>query len=91
MICFVLVCINGKYFFKKYNNYIVYFDRFYKKNIFIYSCFICKVKDVRKLEIIRYFKCIYFIYEIFVLIGKLMNNIKFIDLGMFKKFRKRIY
>lgn len=91
MICPVPACTNGKHLFKKYNNYIAHFDRFHKKNIFIYSCPICKVKDARKSEITRHFKRIHPTHETPALIGKLTNNIKFIDPGTFKKPRKRIH
>uniref|UniRef100_K1PXX1 Uncharacterized protein n=1 Tax=Magallana gigas TaxID=29159 RepID=K1PXX1_MAGGI len=52
MVCPVPGCINGKHLFRKYINYIAHFDRFHKRNIFIYSCPICKVKDARKSEIL---------------------------------------
>lgn len=37
MVCPVSGCVNGKHVFKKYNNYIGHFDRFQKRNIFIYK------------------------------------------------------
>lgn len=77
--------------FKKYNNYIAHFDRFHKRNIFIYSCPICKVKDARKSEIIRHFKRIHPTHGTPSLIGKLTGNNKFIDPGTIKKPRKRIH
>lgn len=51
----------------------------------------CKVKDARKSEITRHFKRIHPTHETPALIGKLTNNIKFIDPGTFKKPRKRIH
>lgn len=91
MVCPVPGCVNGKHVFRKYNNYIAHFDRFHKRNIFIYSCPISKVKDARKTEIIRHFKRIHPAHGTPSLIGKLTENNKFIDLGTFKKPRKRIY
>lgn len=84
MICPVPGCINGKHIFKKYNNYIAHFDRFHKKNIYIYSCPICKVKDAKKTEIVRHFKRNHLSHSPPSLIGKLTENNKFIDPGNFK-------
>lgn len=91
MICPVPGCTNGKHLFKKYNNYIAHFDRFHRRNIFIHSCPICKVKDARKSEIIRHFKRIHSTHVTPSLIGKLTGNNKFIYPGTFKKPRKRIH
>uniref|UniRef100_A0A8W8MHL9 Uncharacterized protein n=1 Tax=Magallana gigas TaxID=29159 RepID=A0A8W8MHL9_MAGGI len=37
VVCPVSGCVNGKHVFKKYTNYIGHFDRFQKRNIFIYK------------------------------------------------------
>lgn len=91
MVCPVPGCVNGKYVFREYNNYIAHFDRFHKRNIFIYSCPISKVKDARKTEIIRHSKRIHPAHGTPSLIWKLTKNNKFINPGTFKKSRKRIH
>lgn len=91
MICPVPGCTNGKHIFKKYNNYIAHFDRFHKRNIYIYTCPICKVKDAKKTEIVRHFKRSHPSHSPPSIIGKLSENNKFVDPGNFKKPRKRIH
>ena len=91
MKCPVPNCPSAEHHFNNIGNYHKHFGRFHQKNIILYKCPVCGVKDAKKSEVTRHWRRSHKGIQVRPIPHQIVPNNKYIDPGNFKRPRRRIH